>query len=130
MIRISLLTLIFMSFNCAALELFCTGDWDSGRVHQEFLLVVDPHTGFMWGFEPMAAIGFFNVDDKKRPWSKNFKCYENESSFGCSGGNSVGFSTAILRRFSGILETTTLLKNETIITKGQYICSSPPAKKF
>jgi hypothetical protein len=63
--RSALFSLLFVSLHCAGLELYCEGEWDSGRTRQEFLITVDPASGFMWGFEPLAAIGFFDVDDKK-----------------------------------------------------------------
>jgi hypothetical protein len=128
--RSALFSLLFVSLHCAGLELYCEGEWDSGRTRQEFLITVDPASGFMWGFEPLAAIGFFDVDDKKNIFSKDFKCNQTKSSFDCRGSNRVGYSTASLNRYSGRLETTTLLKNETTLVRGQYTCKSPPTRKF
>ena len=112
------------------IELLCVGGFIGESERKEFQLAISQNEGFMWGFDPIVAIGFFNLDDKKTPFSKNFKCDKRESAYICNGGNSVGFSSAELSRYTGVLKITTALKNDKNLLKSEFRCDTPPKKKF
>ena len=113
----------------AAIELLCTGGFVNGSEKKEFQIIIDPHSGFMWGFEPIFVIGFISVD-KKLPWSNKFECFKNESSYQCTGSNSLGFSKAELSRYTGALLTTSMPTKSTEIFSASFKCETPPKRKF
>jgi hypothetical protein len=112
------------------LELLCVGGFVGELDRKEFQLSIIQNEGFMWGFDPVVAIGFFNVDDKKIPFTKDFKCNKLESAFICSGQNSIGFSSAELSRYTGILKISTFFRRDKVNLKSEFKCDTPPKKKF
>lgn len=109
-------------------ELLCVGGFSNESVKKEFQLTIEPSSGFMWGFTVEHAIGFFNIDDRSKPFSKDFKCQKTESAYSCTGGNSIGFSHAELSRYTGAMLITTALKND--LLNASFKCQAPPKKKF
>jgi len=112
------------------ITLLCVGSFSGESDVKEFQLEIVQSEGFMWGFDPIFAIGFFNIDNKKIPFSKDFKCNKTSSAYTCSGGNSVGFSSAELSRYTGILKITTAMRGDKNLFKSEFKCDTPPKKKF
>jgi hypothetical protein len=114
-----------------AIELLCTGGFINESEKKEFQIIIETHSGIMWGFEPLFVLGFSNIDDKKLPWSKNFECFKNDSSYQCTGSNSLGFfSKAELSRYTGILLTTSIHTKSKQTFRASFKCEVPPKRKF
>jgi hypothetical protein len=127
---LSLLAFFLPAHSQSMLELLCEGGFQNEKSQKEFQLIIEPSTGFMWGFDPIVSIGFFNIDDKTKPFAKDFKCDVNESNYMCKGKNSVGFSSAELSRYSGKLRIITALKGQKDLLEAEFVCKSTPKKQF
>jgi hypothetical protein len=118
------------------LKLYCNGFWSAENIEQSFVIEVESTSGFMWGYDAMAAIGLFDIGNSdSKPsggWgpNKGIKCSANEVRFFCSGSNRVGMSKLELSRLTGKLKSSTLLKNEKQFINGSYQCDLKNTKKF
>lgn len=119
-----LIALLFFAISNIAMaeniHLLCSGtlsvSGDDGISPQEFELDIDTKSGELYGFPLKIAAGCGNTPDVKQEIKKG------STKFGLLCTSDMGFSSLVLSRQTGQLETTTIFSSSKKIFSGQYKC--------